>query len=51
MKVTWIGLVICLATAQPAAAHVTLADGEAVAGSFYRATFRVPHGCVDAGVR
>lgn len=29
----------------PAAAHVVLADAEAPAGSYYKAGFRVPHGC------
>jgi uncharacterized protein YcnI len=29
----------------PAAAHVTLETQEAKVGSFYKATFRVPHGC------
>jgi uncharacterized protein YcnI len=31
--------------ALPAAAHVTLETQEAKAGSFYKAVFRVPHGC------
>lgn len=34
-----------LATAPAAEAHVTLEQGTAPAGSTYRATFRVPHGC------
>lgn len=31
-----------------ASAHVTLDNGEAVTGSYYKATFTVPHGCDGA---
>ena len=31
-----------------ASAHVTLENGEAVTGSYYKATFTVPHGCDGA---
>ncbi|MBM3488076.1 MAG: YcnI family protein [Alphaproteobacteria bacterium] len=34
-----------LAVTLPAAAHVTLERGEAPADSYYKAVFRVPHGC------
>ena len=34
--------------AGPAAAHVTLETGEAITGSYYKATFTVPHGCEGA---
>jgi uncharacterized protein YcnI len=36
--------------AAPAAAHVTLEAGQALAGSTHRATFRVPHGCDGAAM-
>jgi uncharacterized protein YcnI len=36
--------------ASPAAAHVTLEVGQAPAGSTYRATFRIPHGCDGAAM-
>ncbi len=35
-------------TALPAAAHVTLEQSQAVAGSTAKITFRVPHGCAGA---
>ena len=40
-------LLIALASAlsSPAAAHVTLEQREAPANSYYKAVFRVPHGC------
>jgi len=34
--------------ATPAFAHVTLGTPQATAGSFYKAVFRVPHGCDGA---
>lgn len=34
-----------LALASPAAAHVVLDQPMAAAGAYYKATFRVPHGC------
>jgi uncharacterized protein YcnI len=34
-----------LAAAAPAWAHVTLATPQAVAGSYFKAVFNVPHGC------
>jgi uncharacterized protein YcnI len=37
--------IAALLSAAPAAAHVTLEAQEAKVGSFYKATFRVPHGC------
>jgi len=36
---------VVLATAVPAAAHVVLDETSADAGSYFKATFRVPHGC------
>lgn len=36
---------IFAAAALPAAAHVVLDQTEAAAGSYFKATFRVPHGC------
>jgi len=38
----------CLLVANSAAAHVTLAEGSASAGSDYAAAFRVGHACKDA---
>jgi uncharacterized protein YcnI len=35
----------CLSAALPAIAHVTLEVPEAAAGSYYKAVFRVSHGC------
>ncbi len=40
--------VLALLAAGPAAAHVTLETQQAQANSYYRATFRVPHGCDGA---
>ncbi|HEY4319369.1 MAG TPA: DUF1775 domain-containing protein [Herbaspirillum sp.] len=31
--------------AEPACAHITLDNQQAVAGSYYKAVFKVPHGC------
>jgi periplasmic copper chaperone A len=48
MKRNWMGIAIALAglaAAGPAIAHIVLAVREAPAGSYYKATFRVPHGC------
>jgi len=39
---------VAAAVATPVSAHVTLEVGQAVAGSYYKATFRVPHGCAGA---
>jgi uncharacterized protein YcnI len=36
---------IFAAVALPASAHVVLDQAEAPAGSYFKATFRVPHGC------
>ncbi|HCX67738.1 MAG TPA: hypothetical protein DHK64_09450, partial [Rhodobiaceae bacterium] len=36
---------VALATAAPAAAHVVLDEPMASAGAYYKAVFRVPHGC------
>lgn len=36
---------VALATALPAAAHVVLDETSADAGSYFKAVFRVPHGC------
>lgn len=41
-------LALGLLAAGPSAAHVTLEIQQAPANSFYRATFRVPHGCEAA---
>lgn len=38
-------LALALSAAGPAAAHVTLAGGEAAVGSYYKVVLRVPHGC------
>ena len=48
MKRNWIASAIVLAglvAGGPAIAHIVLAVREAPAGSYYKATFRVPHGC------
>jgi len=48
MKRNWMAPAIVLAgltVAGPAVAHIVLAVREASAGSYYKATFRVPHGC------
>jgi periplasmic copper chaperone A len=48
MKRNWMASAIVLAgltVASPAIAHIVLAVREAPAGSYYKATFRVPHGC------
>jgi uncharacterized protein YcnI len=37
-----------VAAAAPALAHVTLDQGEAAAGSYYKGVLRVPHGCAGA---
>lgn len=48
MKIfAWV-LGLATALAAPAAAHVTLETGEAHAGGYYKAVFRVPHGCDGA---
>ncbi|MEO8883194.1 MAG: DUF1775 domain-containing protein [Devosia sp.] len=39
---------LLMATAAPAFAHITLGAGQAPLGSFYKAIFRVPHGCDGA---
>ena len=36
---------LALCCAAPAQAHITLENGAAPVGSFYKAVFRVPHGC------
>ncbi|MDP1626874.1 YcnI family protein [Parvibaculum sp.] len=36
------------AAAAPASAHVTLGQESAPAGSYYKAVFRVPHGCAGS---
>ena len=43
--VTIIATAIFAAASLPAAAHVALDQAEAAAGSYFKATFRVPHGC------
>jgi len=43
-------LALGLLAAGPAAAHVTLETQQAAANSYYRATFRVPHGCDGAAM-
>jgi len=43
----WV-LGLAIALAAPAAAHVTIETGEARAGGYYKAVFRVPHGCDGA---
>lgn len=43
-----IALAFLLASALPAAAHVTLAEPTAKSGSYYVAMFRVSHGCDGA---
>ncbi|MDO8838630.1 MAG: YcnI family protein [Parvibaculum sp.] len=39
---------LAVSFAAPASAHVTLDKSEAAAGSYYKANFRVPHGCDGA---
>lgn len=42
---TWALAAGASALAIPALAHVTLANPQAMAGSYYKAVFNVPHGC------
>jgi uncharacterized protein YcnI len=35
----------CVVATQPGLAHVVLAESQAIAGSYYKATLRVGHGC------
>jgi uncharacterized protein YcnI len=42
------GLLACTGAAQ---AHVTIETREAPAGSYYKAVFRVPHGCAGSSTR
>lgn len=48
-----LGLLAALAAAHglPAQAHITLAEPEALAGSGYRAVFKVGHGCEGSAIR
>jgi periplasmic copper chaperone A len=39
---------VLVASSMPVTAHVTLEQGQAVAGSTYKATLRVPHGCTGS---
>lgn len=48
MKRNILAVALLLAFTAPAAAHVTLETGEARAGGYYKAVFRVPHGCDGA---
>ncbi len=48
MRKTALAFGLAVSFAAPAFAHVTLDKSEAVAGSNYKATFRVPHGCDGA---
>ncbi|MEX0840628.1 MAG: YcnI family protein [Parvibaculum sp.] len=48
MKRSILIVALTVALAAPAAAHVTLETGEARAGGYYKAVFRVPHGCDGA---
>jgi uncharacterized protein YcnI len=41
-------LALSIAVPPPAAAHITLETAEAAPNAWYRAVFRVPHGCGDA---
>jgi uncharacterized protein YcnI len=43
-----LGAALLLGAAAPAVAHATLEQGEAPAGSYYKAVVRVPHGCGGA---
>lgn len=45
MKRMALALGLAAAFASPALAHVTLGQESAPAGSYYKAVFRVPHGC------
>ncbi len=45
MKYILLTGIALLALASPASAHVTLETGMASWGSYYKAVFRVPHGC------
>lgn len=44
----WPVMLACATIAGPAFGHVVLAEREAPAGSYYKAVFRVPHGCEGA---
>lgn len=44
-KAVTLALVIAIAIAQPAFAHISLEVAEAVPGATYKAVLRVPHGC------
>ncbi len=48
MKKSILAVALIVAFAAPAIAHVTLDKSEAVAGGYYKAVFRVPHGCDGA---
>ncbi|MFG1465524.1 DUF1775 domain-containing protein [Xanthobacter sp. DSM 24535] len=37
-----------LALSGPALAHITLAEGQATSGTYYKAVLKVPHGCGEA---
>ncbi|MCM0020291.1 MAG: YcnI family protein [Tagaea sp.] len=39
---------VLVASVAPARAHVTLEQGQAAAGSIYKAVLRVPHGCAGS---
>jgi hypothetical protein len=48
MKIfAWV-LGLAIALAAPATAHITLERNQAATGSYYKAVFRVPHGCDGA---
>ena len=47
-KALTFALLICFLPAAPVAAHVTLAQGQAAPGTFYKAVFQVPHGCGES---
>ena len=48
MKINILTVALILGLTAPAAAHITLETGEARAGGYYKAVFRVPHGCDGA---
>jgi uncharacterized protein YcnI len=46
-----LALAAALTVSAPVFAHVTLANPQASAGSYYKAVFNVPHGCKDSPTR
>src|SRR4029453_9435624 len=48
LKASFVLAALAVATASSASAHVTLERRQASVGSYYKAVFAVPHGCVGS---